>query len=721
MIIKEITIKNFRSYYGESSFEFSKGLTLIIGDNGDGKSTFFEAIKWLLDTSKDNTSIDNVSEMRKSKMEIGDKDTLSVFMSFEHDGEKSVEKSFTFERTESGFKTYDFSFRGYESNGNERELVRGKQLIDRCFDAFIQRFSMFKGESTLNVFDNPTALKELVDKYSDVRRFDELVELSASLDELSRKQYDKEAKSDKKIAEESRRLQAEINRLSTAISDKRKEIKEKEGAISFYSTKLSELEAHQETSEKYKTISEREKNKQMDLNRHKGMLASVNLNTSLLDKMWILCLFPELLKEFRAKSSMLSKEKRRQDKEFIERQAKELGRLEAHKEILGKLTNGATALPWYLPDQETMEEMIQDEVCKVCGRPAHKGSPEYDFMVNKLNEFKMHLEQEAKNKENKKRLEQKQLFSNSYIEELHNLSISLGGTNEQKIMGIARDIKDRLELNETISEKIKKLEEEVQEVKDEKARLLIQAGNVSEAVLEKDFKDIKGMFEQREREGNRLVQLKQDLESLLKQHEEVNNRYEGLDPSGGMVRVCRDVNRTLKAIATAFRNAKELNLSQFLQELEGRANGYMEKLSAEDFHGVVRLIKMADGNTVIKLYSSSSKTEIKNPSGSQETLKYISVLFAISDFTQQKRDEDYPLIFDAATSSFGEAKEQYFYDVINSIGKQCIIVTKDFISNGKIRQDDIDRLSCSVFRIRKAENFNANDLSTIRTIATRIR
>lgn len=40
MIIKDIIIKNFRSYYGENKFTFSDGLTLIIGDNGDGKTTF---------------------------------------------------------------------------------------------------------------------------------------------------------------------------------------------------------------------------------------------------------------------------------------------------------------------------------------------------------------------------------------------------------------------------------------------------------------------------------------------------------------------------------------------------------------------------------------------------------------------------------------------------------------------------------------------------------
>ena len=71
-------------------------------------------------------------------------------------------------------------YRGFETNNSERVSVNGKALIDRCYDAFIQRFSMFKGESELNVFDSPTALKDLVDKFSDIRQFDKLEEFSAS-------------------------------------------------------------------------------------------------------------------------------------------------------------------------------------------------------------------------------------------------------------------------------------------------------------------------------------------------------------------------------------------------------------------------------------------------------------------------------------------------------------------------------------------------------------
>lgn len=187
MIIKELRIKNFRSYYGDNNrFVFSDGLTLIIGDNGDGKTTFFEALQWLFNTTVNKGSMDHVSEMRKSKLEIGESDEVTVSMLFDHDGEKSVEKSFTFERTgEDTFKVGTLMYRGLETNNSERVSVNGKILIDRCYDAFIQRFSMFKGESELNVFDSPTALKDLVDN---IRVSVSLISLKSSLQYLLKKQ-----------------------------------------------------------------------------------------------------------------------------------------------------------------------------------------------------------------------------------------------------------------------------------------------------------------------------------------------------------------------------------------------------------------------------------------------------------------------------------------------------------------------------------------------------
>ncbi len=722
MIIKEIRIKNFRSYYGDNNrFEFSDGLTIIIGDNGDGKTTFFEALQWLLNTVADKGSLDQVSEMKKSQMEPGDIEEISVYMKFEHNGEKSVEKSFSIEKLENGsFKIGQLVYRGYETNDIEREAVNGKTLIERCYDAFIQKFSMFKGESELNVFENKSAVKDLVDKFSDIRKFDELVEITDSFEDKANKAYLQEMRSDKKVAQRARELESAISRLGSEISVTRHDIKEKKDSIETYSKRLTELEDNQEASERYSDIKGRLKTQEDRRNKLIAQIGAVNYNHALLDKMWILAPFSPILKIFQEKVSALSKTKRKMDKEFERTKAIEVGKLEAAKEMLGALANGATELPWYLPNQETMEEMIHDHICKVCGREAPEGSDAYAFMVHKLEEYRRHTEAKLQKDSQKKEIEEQELFPNDHIEHLHNLSVSLSGPQEAVVAGYAQEIADRQGLVERFQDELKKTQQKIQDIIDEKTRLLIQAGNISEFTLEKDFDDIRGLYTSHERASVRLSELETELKFQDKRMTDLKKELDELDPESSQVKVMREVHTVLEEIAKAFAQAKKDNLRRFLSEMEDKANDYMVKLSANDFHGQVRLVQTSDDSTEIKLLSSNG-TEIKKPSGSQKTVMYISVLFAISDFTQEKRDEDYPLIFDAATSSFGDSKEEDFYNVIDKIHKQCIIVTKDFIEKGKLNEVAIDELTCNVYRIKKAPNFDQSNMATIRTLIEKIR
>ena len=724
MIIKEIRIKNFRSYYGDNNrFEFSDGLTLILGDNGDGKTTFFEALEWLFKTELDrgNKELENVSEMRKSKLEIGEQDEVSVFMSFEHDGLKSVEKSFTFERTgETSYRAGKINYLGYEDTGSGREQVSGKLLINRCYDSFIQRFSMFKGESKLDVFDDKTALKSLVDKFSDIKAFDDLVESASSFEAKANSAYLKEMKSDEKVSKEAKSIELKIQRVSNEIAQKKKDIKEKQSSLELYSSRLKELEKNQETSERYKEIEDRRKTQQEKKNKLNSQIGMVDYNHALLDKFWILAPYPKILQEFKQKCSAYSKEKRRLEREFDREQAEAIGKLKAVKEIQGTLINGSTELPWYLPDQETMEEMIHDHVCKVCGRPAPEGSDAYEFMVHKLEDYKRHVEAKLKKELAEKKIENKTLFKYSHIESLHSLSISLSGNAESQISNIAMEINERQELVARLRGELKSVEGKLQDIMDEKSRLLIQAGNVSESVLEKDFNDIKGLFDQQRRAEVRLADMNNELSLLQNQLKGLQTDFDALNPSSGQVKVLRDVHKALEEISKAFANAKEANLRRFLGDLSEKANEYLDILSADDFHGVIRLAQTADESTEIKLFSSN-KVEITKPSGSQKTEMYISVLFAISDFTKEKRDEDYPLIFDAATSSFGDSKEEEFYNVIDRLDKQCIIVTKDFMTKGIVRNKDIEKLSCPVYRIKKAEGFDKNNMATIRSTVKKLK
>ena len=719
MIIKNISIRNFRSYYGQNSFDFSNGLTLIIGDNGDGKTTFFEALQWLFNTTVDTPNIENFSEMRKSQLEVGDMDKVTVSMTFDHNGIKTIEKSFIVERYASDrYRALRQEFMGFEEKDSGRTPVEGKVLVLRCFDAFLQKFSMFKGESDLNVFNDPTALQQLVAKFSDLREFDKYVNFVTEFERKSNSAFIKESKSDVKISKQVETLDRQLVDVNRSLSQAEQELKETEASANLFRGKIEDLEKHKDTSEKYSEVKKRIEAKKAEANKHRGHIASNNFNVNLLDKLWVLCAFPEVLKEFQKKSSAFSKSKRSQNDQFIKELAKQEGKKEAYEEF-SQLVNGASRMPWYLPGESEMEEMIHDHICKVCGRPAPEGSEAYHFMCEKLEEHRRHALAEAEANKPKDE-EKKELFEYNYVEEIHNLSLNLGGFNESEVTSKASEICDNIELVNMFKRKLDEVEHDIKEMEDEKARILIQAEGVSEEMLDKSFQDLKGYFDQKGRAEKLALELQQKIKILKGQKEYFKSQIEALNPGKGQVRVYKKVHEAFDRILKAFIGAKEKNLSVFLESLEDKANEYLRRLNANDFHGIVKLIRTADDSAVIKLYSSNG-AEIRKPSGSQQTTMYMSVLFAISDLTTLKREEDYPLIFDAATSSFGDAKEDDFYNIIDTINKQCIIVTKDFLDHSELRLADISKLTCSVYRIQKAEGFDKDDLSTIRTTVVKVK
>lgn len=724
MKLNKIIIKNFRSYYGENCFELSDGLTLVIGDNGDGKTTFFEALEWLFDTSKDNKSESNISEMRKAEMGIGDSDEVSVTMTFDHRGEKEICKKFIFEKDTNGsVRTRDFSFVGYEIVGAERYKRYGKILLESCFDTVIRRYCLFKGERELNVFDNNTALKTLVDTFSGIKQFDNLVELTTYFEQQSDNLVTKELKKDKKQEEVIKRLEYELSKVQSDISDVRHDISIKEKAVSDYETRLRVLEENQDACENLQDINARIEQKKIEQRRLMGYI-NLDYNAMLLDDMWILRAFPSILSEYQKKVSSLSREKRKLQKAEDERIAIEKGKQEAIKEIQ-KLANDATPLPWNLPDKETMQEMIDDEICKVCGRPAEKGSDAYNFMVNKLNEYLDHIRKESESAKQQEALV-KPLFENTYINELHTRSIQLSGDTEQELMGLATAIADRLSFVQSRKQDLERVNKDLTEAEDAKMQLLIQTPDLTEEMLIKNFKDFKGLSDSSKRASLDLQELNHELEVLEAQKQELKERQNQIVPSNGIVRVYQKVHITLERIMKAFEAAKNRNVEEFIQTLEEQANIYLKKLNADDFRGVIKIKRTADGSARINLYSSND-TLIANPGGAQKTTMYMSVLFAISKITTLKRDEDYPLIFDAPTSSFGEFKEDIFYNIIDNIDKQCVIFTKDLLRYDRDTQkreldfDKINQLSCSVYRIQKAPGYDEEDLSTIRTITERIK
>ncbi len=255
--------------------------------------------------------------------------------------------------------------------------------------------------------------------------------------------------------------------------------------------------------------------------------------------------------------------------------------------------------------------------------------------------------------------------------------------------------------------------------------LLLQSG-LSADLLDKNFSDLRGFFDAKSRAESRVSELETTLKFKESLKSEIQEKLSQLEPTSSMTQVFQRVHTAFERIAKAFVNAKEQNINNFLQMLETVSNNYLQKLNKNDFYGIIRIRKTLNNSARIELYSDNG-TRIENPNGALKTTMYMSVLFAISQITTLKREQDYPLIFDAPTSSFGGFKEDTFYNVIDTIDKQCVIVTKDLLNIDKatgqkmLDYDTIDKLSCSVYRIEKVEPFDDKDLSTIQTIVKHVR
>jgi len=711
MIIKEITIENFRSYYGINTIKLNDGLEIFIGDNGDGKTTFFEALEWLFDTSKQNLDPRLISEKKISELPEFESDVLSVSMTFDHDGEKIVEKSFRFSKnTYNEIKTSDFQFKGFENEGSERIPIQGGRLLDRCFEAAIRKYCLFKGEENLNVFNNPDALNYLIETFSNIKQFepfftgeDDNQGFTEYAENQSRKAFEKAMKSDKQNSQQEIELSSEVDSIRNKLSDLRQRLKTNRENANNYSTKLNEIENSKEASELLRGINDRLKSLREKKSQTEGHI-NEDYSIKLLDDMWILCGFSTIFEEFQQKVSLFSKEKRRLEREDDKQKGK--------KELAREIAEGIIPLSPNIPDKISMQEMIKDEFCKVCGREAKEGTDEFNFMVNKLNDL-------IKSQQPKEKDDEKQLFSNNFLKELEQKSNSLE-YNQTEINSLLITIRDNIEFIEARKADANNIQESIDIEEENKKKLLAQTEGLTEEQLQNAFENIKNWWDYKSQAEKQVIVLEKEEIELEKELGWCQEQYNNL-AKGSVADTSRKIHSALDKIKNAFKNAKEKNTLDFLKLLEDKANQYLERLNIDGFYGIIRIIKTPDGNARIALQDKND-TFISSPNQALKTTMYMSVLFAVSDLTALKRENDYPLLFDAPTSSFSPQKESDFFNIISDINKQCIIFTKSFLTeNGVLDINKIEALDCTIYRMEKQRPFNNLDISTIRTKLTLIK
>lgn len=719
MIIKSITLENFRSYYGVNTIEVGERLTLMIGANGEGKTTLFEALEWLFDTTDLTPKVDSkyVSKKRISELESTESDRVRASMTYICNGsERIYEKSFKFTKTFSGeISTSNFMVKLYIQNGVEKDIREGNMALyqfDRDFPSSVRQYCLFKGEQELNIFNRPAALAYLVETFSQVRNFDPYLSFMDRAKSLSERATDNAMSSDRKNTREATRLRGLIKVEEDKLRDLNAELKVKRTEAANFQSLLENLEQNKEASSLLVSTNERLRNLNEQLRQAQGEIKE-DYNFRLLDELWVLMGFLPIAEDFRQLVAKLDKTKRSQQSKYDQ----ELGAKKLAKTIQQELVDGHIPLSINVPDENTMREMLNDEVCKVCGRPAHKGTPEYAFMQARLNAF-------LASKKTAEEEEVEPLFKNDYIGELNRMYNTLHN-NLRFLTNLDDYITKAVFFNFEQHAKIDKLSMNIEREEESKKKILAQTEGLSEDQLVSAYHDISEWWKgrmQAERSSEFLsTQIGQHETALAKYRED----YSKISEESSAAMYARSSKAILK-ILNAFVSAKHANKREFLNQLEEAANEYLAALNKGDFRGTARIVEKPDESAEIILVDVDG-TRVYNPNTALKTTMYMSLLFAVAKLTTIKHENDYPLIFDAPTSSFTGSKEGDFFSVIGNIQKQTIIVTKSFLTEKEdslgeslLDKPKIDKINAKKYRLKLKRPFVEEDLSTIQTVIEEI-
>lgn len=705
MIIRKVIVENFMCYYGENKFEFSSGLNIVLGENGEGKTTLFEAIDWLLKGGDRNLDI-VASPKRLAEIAVGEEFSVRVGLEVDQYGEiRYLNRSFTVRKeAQNDCSTSNSNFEGIEENKlGERSLVDAERLLDQVFPSQIRQYSLFKGEAELNIFENEYALLNLINLFSDAKHYSKYADrgkkLVNSVESSVKSETSKSSKNQKKYNELDQDLE-KASRIKSTLSVQLDELNEQ---IVKIDANIQKAAKHVDNASALETINKKIENIEWEITQNLRLIKE-RYTTYLFDNNWILAGFEPFFNQFREKVNSFSKKKRELEKEFYSLQGEKKGIL--------KLAGDVLPLNYNIPNKEVMEELLRDKHCKVCNTPAPEGSDQFKYMKARLAEY---LERQLPAKSTKE-----ELYTKDYITGLINI-LNLHNDQLRDVRSIKNDISELFDFNQTRKLAIEDLQKKFDEAKEERAKIL---GNSSggEERLSNVLKNYNVWQDDHKTTARKQVELENRIETLSKDIFEKKAAKDKIDLESANSFLIKS-RAILRDIALIFEETKENKFDEFLAVLQAKSNDYFQEINSGAFTGTISFTKRKIGDERIRIDVELFENDRKlyNPNQSLKTSMHIAVLFAIAKLAEENRQESFPLIMDAPTSSFGETKTGEFLNIISGTKGQIILLIKDFIGTDKatnslfIKSEFKKVARDKAFWVKLERPFNRNDLSTLNT------
>lgn len=681
MVIRNITIENFQSYYSNNNrLDFDKGLNLVIGNGGKGKSKLFNAFYWVLfgkiyitgEGWCSTNGLPGSSHMSLRRHEffnmralyeakVGETVRTSVQMELEDDKGflYQIERSATAERTE--VEPWDSDKAWIVANNVLKisfdslngTVVKNDDLaedvIRELFPEGIRDYIWFQGESLDSLIDfrKKDDLKAAVKHISYYPYYEKLADIIT----VSQKRI---ATLEMKHIREANKHNDTVNELTSAIDllryklDQETKNKEKIATdISLVQIALNEDQKKMSGLAGYAGLLNKFKNCQSELECIGLKLTELdNYQRSKLPTLWILRGIDKLVDESkRLIASHIESECTAPERKYLDN-----------------------------PSRAKLQEILKDQKCFVCGSDVLPESAQYHWIMERLKEQEDYLKELDEYKNNLEESKQFNMLIGRIQDYPDALLVSLASIDKQY-----KDSEEEIDKLLVKRRKLIAVRDELEgQIDDLKKKYGIDVVRSAETagILDNNIKVSQRSLESLQR---KYQTSEQTISSLKTQLNAKEKELTSLGKGSGSVTTVEETE--WKNISTFLedicKRVREKARKELLHKIEERANIFYAKFTEHDngYKGQVEI----DDDYSIK-FDAGLNT-------SHEDRKKMSIINALLSLNQEAMGIFYPFISDAPTSSFDVQTTHKYLLGIKDIFEQSIIMTKDVEIGSENYQD----------------------------------
>ncbi|MDK7721715.1 AAA family ATPase [Peptoniphilus lacrimalis] len=641
MLLESIKLENFRQFRNEY-IEFAQGadgknVTIIIGDNGTGKTTFAQAFFWCLYGETEFSDKNMINKLVASDMKPGQKEKVQVTLKLTHGN-----VSYTLMREQVYSKDYSNRIKGdntifdiaiKDSKGNttyvKKTLCEGE--VNSILPKELSKYFFFDGERIEKMSKDISTGKKATDFAEAVKG---LLGLNAMFSAIQH--FNPRAKNSVIGSYESSysaNSNIKIIEYTKTIGSCKEKIAEIDSRIDELENQIEQ--ANSRKAEKVEEIKLYAEGEELQLQKEKllGQIKSVKTSRSTVIK--------EISKDFNANMSFFfSSSLMLKALEFL-----------ANKDFIGK------DIPFM--HSKTIEYLLKQKVC-ICGTHLDEGSVPYnkikgllEFLPPKslstnVSDFKKESNRRANARENLyDDIKEKMAIISKQDEEIVNLNDDLNAI-EKKLSG--NDVRNTVR---TINAEIQICDQTIRKNQTERDQLLMKKGGFEKDATRADTERRNLTLLD---ENNKKIEIYKAYAEKI--HEELQEVYVSSETE-----IRSKLELTINEI---FRTIYEGGLSLTIDEK------YHISVYADDYDGDVETSTAQSISVIFAFITGIIKMARENRTANNEDAQLLS-------------SEPYPLVMDAPLSTFDKRRIKTVCESLPNIAEQVIIFIKD--TDGELAED----------------------------------